>query len=71
MQGMSGGSVAPNVASGGVASPPQVSFVDPERSHGVLAIPPPDTPVMPSQEPMSVPPPGYYSAPPGESADQY
>ncbi|KAK8387747.1 hypothetical protein O3P69_018321 [Scylla paramamosain] len=64
-QGVSGGSVAPNVASGGVASPPQVTFVDHERPPGVLALPPPDTPALPPQEAMSVPPPGYYSAPPG------
>ena len=69
MQGVSGSSVAPNVASGGVASPPQVTFVDHERPPGVLALPPPDTPALPPQEAMSVPPPGYYSAPPGESAD--
>lgn len=70
MQGVSGGSVAPNVASGGVASPPQVTFVDHERPPGVLALPPPDTPAaLPPQEAMSVPPPGYYSAPPGESTD--
>lgn len=64
-QGVTGGNVAPSVASGAVASPPQVTFVDPERSHGVLTLPPPDTPAMPPQDPMSAPPPGYYSAPPG------
>lgn len=63
---MPGGSVAPTVAAGSVASPPLVTFVDPERSPAVLPLPPPDAPGIPSQEPMSVPPPGYYSAPPGQ-----
>ncbi|KAG0712420.1 hypothetical protein GWK47_018518 [Chionoecetes opilio] len=65
LQCMSGGSMTPNMSPGGVASPPQVTFVDPDRSHGVLALPPPDTSPMPPPEPMSVPPPGYYSTPPG------
>lgn len=57
--------MAPAVAPGSVASPPLVTFLDPERSPGVLPLPPPDTSGMPPQEAMSVPPPGYYSAPPG------
>lgn len=65
-KGVAGG-VGPAVVPVSVASPPMVTFVDPERSPGVLPLPPPDAQAMPPQEPMSVPPPGYYSAPPGES----
>lgn len=65
-QGVSGGSIPPPVAPGNVASPPLVTFVDPERSPGVLPLPPPDASALPPQDPMSVPPQGYYSAPPGK-----
>ncbi|XP_050728704.1 uncharacterized protein LOC127004666 isoform X3 [Eriocheir sinensis] len=63
-KGVAGG-MGPAVVPVSVASPPMVTFVDPERSPGVLPLPPPDAQAMPPQEPMSVPPPGYYSAPPG------
>ncbi|XP_042219604.1 putative bifunctional UDP-N-acetylglucosamine transferase and deubiquitinase ALG13 isoform X3 [Homarus americanus] len=55
-----------NVGSGGLASPPLLTFVESDRPHGVMPLPPQDTPPLPPQDhmPMAVPP-GYYPAPPG------
>ncbi|KAK3876588.1 hypothetical protein Pcinc_018649 [Petrolisthes cinctipes] len=56
----SGGSVG----SGGLASPPLMTYVESDRPHpqGMLPLPPPDTPGM-TQESMQAP--GFFAGPPG------
>ncbi|XP_045623401.1 uncharacterized protein [Procambarus clarkii] len=55
-----------SVGSGGVASPPLVTFVDSDPPHGVMPLPLQDTSLMPSQDHMSMAAsPGYFTAPPG------
>lgn len=55
-----------NVGSGGLASPPLVPFMESDRPHGVMPLPPQDTPPLPPQDHMPMPaPPGYFTAPPG------
>lgn len=64
LQVVSGGSVG----SGGLASPPLVPFVESDRPHGMMPLPPQDTPPLPLQDHMPMPaPPGYFTAPPGNS----
>lgn len=53
------------MGSGGLASPPLMTFVESDRPppHGMLPLPPPETPGM-TQEPMPAPS-GFFTAPPG------
>ncbi|XP_069952434.1 OTU domain-containing protein 4 isoform X4 [Cherax quadricarinatus] len=59
---ISGGSVG----SGELASPPLVTYLEFDRPHRVMPLPPQDTSPMPPQDHMQMPaPPGYFTAPPG------
>ncbi|XP_047493885.1 uncharacterized protein LOC125042363 isoform X2 [Penaeus chinensis] len=60
-QVVSGGTVG----SGGLASPPLVTYVESDRSQGMLPLPPQDGPPIPPQEPVPMAAPPPYPTPPG------